>query len=156
MQGTAERRAELEQILREHTRKAERVEQLENRLYAIDGRIYTLEDLTAPRAGERAELAALKQAREEAEGKKARLSAEIEAEDALILRLIERIENRTNAEALRLLYVEMLSPEAAAAKIYGHSSHTARQINALYKLRARGLAELAELRPEPDRLKDRG
>lgn len=143
MQEAERRREHLEEILREHVRNAKRSEELGNRLYGIDGKIYELEDIINPRAGRRAELEALKKQRGDLEEKQGGLDEKIGEGDALILKLLHLMRNQSRAEVLQLLFVERLEAEDVAAKIYGRGD--ARSVSAMYHHRRRALEELAEL-----------
>lgn len=143
MQEAEQRRERLEEILREHVRNAKRSEQLGNRLYGIDGKIYELEDIIRPRVGERAELEALKNKRGALEKKQGGLDEKIGEGDAMILKLLPLMKNQLRAEVLQLLFVERLEAEEVAAKIYGRGD--ASSVSSMYQQRRRGLEDLAEL-----------
>ena len=91
---------------------------IDDRLYAIDGKICELDDLLKPRGYQREWMEELRERQQILDTKQQERRAREEEEERQLLEMIERLNNPRMKKILRLLYVDGLGTTAAAALMY--------------------------------------
>lgn len=130
-----------------------RTARIDDRLYAIDGKICELDDLIRPRGYQRAWLAELKERQQILDTMQQGRKAWEEGEESQLVEMINRLKKARQRDLLRLVYIEGQGITEAAGAVYAdHIKRSGKpavdHVPKAHRARLRAIATLEQMQEQ--------